>query len=105
MDIKYEDYLDRGTRRILELFSSSEISAEERNVIASAFAVELASNIGNTEVRRDYEPLIYTASLRFVDSKISEILSKDNGSYSDYETGIKYCARQQKLFALFRNNG
>ncbi len=105
MDIKYEDYLDRGTRRILELFSSADINAEEREAIASAFADELAGNIGNIEGLRDYDLLIYTASVRFVDSKISEILSKDNASYSDYESGIKYCARQQQSFALFRNNG
>ena len=105
MDIKYEEYLDRGTRRILELFSSADISAEERDAIASAFADELAGNIGNIEGLRDYDLLIYTASVRFVDSKISEILSKDNASYSDYESGIKYCTRQQQSFALFRNNG
>ncbi len=105
MDIKYEDYLDRGTRRILELFSSADITAEEREAIASAFADELAGNIGNTEGLRNYDLLIYTASVRFVDSKISEILSKNNASYTEYETGIKYCVRQQQSFALFRKNG
>ena len=105
MDIKYEDYLDRGTRRILELFSSADICAEERDAIASAFADELAGNIGNTEGLRDYDLLIYAASVRFVDSKISEILSKNNASYTEHETGIEYCVRQQQSFALFKRNG
>ena len=75
MDIKYEEYLDSGTRKILELFSSADISAEERDAIVSAFSDELADNIGNTEGLRNYDLLIYTASVRFVDEKISEIIS------------------------------
>lgn len=105
MDIKYEEYLDRGTRRIMELFSSADISAGEREAIASAFAEELASNIGNTKLLRDYDLLIYSASVRYVDSMISRILSKENGTYRDYESGIKYCKRQQESFAMFKKNG
>ena len=105
MDIKYEEYLDRGTRKIMELFSSEDITKEERDAIVSAFADELADNIGNTEGLRDYELLIYTASVRFVDEKISEILMKDNATLTDNEVGIKYCSRQQKSFAIFRKNG
>ena len=105
MDIKYEEYLDRGTRKILELFSSADISAEERDAIVSAFADELADNIGNTEGLRNYDLLIYTASVRFIDEKISEVISKDNATFTDNEAGIKYCERQQQSFAIFRNNG
>ena len=105
MDIKYEDYLDRGTRRIMELFSSASISAEERDAIVSAFTDELAGSITDTGSLRDYDLLIYSASVRFVDGEISRILSKENASYSDYEAGIKYCTRQQQSFTLFRENG
>lgn len=105
MDIKYEDYLDRGTRRIMELFSSASISAEERDAIVSAFTDELARSITDTGSLRDYDLLIYSASVRFVDGEISRILSKENASYSDYEAGIKYCTRQQQSFTLFRENG
>ena len=105
MDIKYEEYLDRGTRRIMELFSSADISAEERDAVVSAFTGELAGSVTNTENLRDYDLLIYSASVRFVDGEISRILSKENASYGDYETGKKYCARQQQLFSLFRQNG
>ena len=90
MDIKYEDYLDRGTRRIMELFSSAGISTEERDAIVSAFTDELAGSITDTGSLRDYDLLIYSASVRFVDGEISRILSKENASYSDYEAGIKY---------------
>lgn len=105
MDIKYEDYLDRGTRRIMELFSSAGISTEERDAIVSAFTDELAGSITDTGSLRDYDLLIYSASVRFVDGEISRILSKENASYSDYEAGIKYCTRQQQSFSLFRKNG
>ena len=105
MDITYEEYLDRGTRKIMELFSSENISEEERDAIASAFVDELAGNIGNTESLRDYDFLIYTASVRFVDKKISEILLKEKASFTDNEAGIKYCTRQQQSFAMFRKNG
>ena len=69
MDIKYEDYLDRGTRRIMELFSSAGISTEERDAIVSAFTDELVQWTQNITVVSLYEPqdkesdLIPTSSL------------------------------------------
>lgn len=105
MGITYEEYLDKGTRKIMELSSSADMSAEERYAIASAFADELTGNIGNTEGLRNYDLLIYAASVRFVDEKISEILMKDNATFADNEEGIKYCTRQLQSFALFTKNG
>ena len=105
MDIRYANYLEKGTRRMIELFSSEDLSAEEKEFIASAFTDELANNIGDTKGLENYDYLIYSASVRFVDSIISQILLKENASYGDYETGIKYCARQQQSFARFKKNG
>ena len=105
MDIKYKDYLDGGTRRIMELFSDACISAEEREAIISAFTDELVGGITDTRNLRDYDLLFYSASIRFIDGEISRVLSKENASYNDYEEGIKYCTRQQQLISLFKKNG
>lgn len=105
MDMKYEEYLDRGTKRILELFSSADISAEERDAIISEFTYALAGNITNTKNLREYDFLIFSASVRYVDDEISRILSKENASYEDYEAGIRYCTRQQQSFSMFKQNG
>ena len=104
MDIKYEEYLDRGTKRIMDLFSSEDISAEERNNIVCAFTDELSGNIADTKGLRNSDLLINSASVRFIDEEISRILSKENTSFTEYEDGINYCARQQQLFSLFRKN-
>ena len=47
MNIKYDEYLAKGTEKLLEIFSSVDVSEGEREAIVSAFSDELVSNIGD----------------------------------------------------------
>ncbi len=60
MDIKYDEYLEKGTEKLLEIFSSSDISDEEKEVLVTAFSNELIRNIGDTSNLKDKELLIYS---------------------------------------------
>lgn len=104
MDIKYGDYLDESTRKILEIVSSPDIEEEERNVIVSAFSDELVNSISDTSNLRDCDLLIYSVSLKYIDSRLSRILADDKVSYAEYEKAIRLCKRQRELIQLFTNN-
>ena len=101
MDTRFEDYLNKGARKILELFSSPDYDEGERTAIVSAYTNELSENIGDTEQIRDYELLIYTASLQYIDGRLTGILSDNHAPYSLLTYGIKLAERQKKLFVLF----
>ncbi len=102
MDVKYLEYLEEGTKKIIEIISSGDIGEDERRAIVEAFANELSNNIGNAENLHDYEPLLYDVSFRFVDEKITSVLSNHNASYRDYENAIKLCHRFRDLFRFFQ---
>lgn len=44
------------------------------------------NNIGNTDGLKEYEPLLYGVSVRYIDKKISTILSSKDLSYRDCES-------------------
>lgn len=102
MDIKYDEYLEKGTEKLLEIFSSSDISEGEKEAVVSAFSDELVSNIGDTSKLQDYEHLIYSVSLKYIDDCLSKLLSNTEASYSDYEKAIKYCVREKEILQIFQ---
>lgn len=101
MDIKFDEYLAKGTEKILEIISSADILNEEKEVIVSAFSEELMNNIGDTSRLQDYEFVIYSVSLNFLDESISRIFSNAQASYSDYENAIRCCSRAKEILKLF----
>lgn len=101
MNIKFDEYLAKGTEKILEIFSSTDISDEEKEAIISAFSDELMNNIGDTSKLQDYEYGIYSVSLNYLDENISKTLSNAQVSYNDYENAIKFCARAKGILQLF----
>lgn len=101
MDIKFDDYLAKGTEKILEVFSAADISDEEKEVIVSSFSEELMRNIADTSKLQDYEYEIYSVSLKFLDEKISGTISNAQASYGEYENAIKYCARVKDILQIF----
>ena len=101
MDIKFDEYLAKGTEKILEIFSSTDISDEEKEVIVSSFSEKLMKNIGDTSKLQDYEYEIYSVSLKFLDEMISGTISNVQASYSEYENAIKYCARIKDILQIF----
>lgn len=104
MDTVYKDYLEKGTWKIMKLLSSSDISEEEKEAIITAFADELTDNIGDTGRLKDIEPLAYSASLRFVDTKLSRLLSEFEISDDELQEGIALCDRQKQLLNVFSSN-
>ena len=102
MDIKYDEYLEKGTEKLLEIFSSSDISEGEKEAMATAFSDELISNIGDTSKLQDYERLIYSVSLQYIDDNLSKVLSNVQASYSDYDRAIKYCIREKEILQIFQ---
>lgn len=101
MDIRYDEYLAKGTEKILEIFSSSDVSEGEREAVVKAFSDELISNIGDTNKLSDYEHLIYSVSLKYLDDSLSSIFSLNQVSYSDYEKAIKNCGREKNILQVF----
>lgn len=102
MEAKYNEYLEEGTKKIIEIASSPDVGENEKRAIVETFASELSNNVGNTEKLHDYEPLLYGVSIRFIDEKITSVLSNQNASYRDFEKAIKLCQRQRELSAIFK---
>ncbi len=101
MNIKYDEYLAKGTEKLLEIFSSVDVSEGEREAIVSAFSDELVSNIGDINKLKDYEYLIYGVTLKYIDDLLSQVLSNGQSSYSDYENAIKYCIREKEIIQIY----
>lgn len=101
MDIEFDEYLAKGTEKILEFISSTDILDEEKEVIVSAFSEELMNNIGDTNKLQDFEYKIYSASLNYLDENITNTFSNNQASYSDYENAIKCCSRAKEILQLF----
>lgn len=102
MEAKYNEYLEEGTKKIIEIASSPDVGENEKRAIVETFVNELSNNVGNTEKLHDYEPLLYGVSIRFIDEKITSVLSNQNASYRDFEKAIKLCQRQRELSAIFK---
>lgn len=103
MGRNFEEYLEESTKKIMEIVSSPDVGEEEKNCIIDEFSNELLNNIGNTDGLKEYEPLLYGVSVRYIDKKISIILSSKDLSYRDCESTIKLCQRQQELIDTFQN--
>lgn len=103
MEAKYREYLEEGTRKIIEIVSSPGVGEEEKGIVVDAFADELSNNIGNIGRLQDYEPLLYGVSIKFIDGKITSVLTNQNATYRDYENAVKLCQRQRDLVVMFRS--
>ena len=103
MSSAYDQYIDNGTKKIMDLYSSKKINKEERDAIITYFSKELINNIGNTEKLRDCEVVIYTGAVLFDDNEISRIIKNSNASIDDYRKGILYCTHQQQFLKELRD--
>ncbi len=105
MDIRFSDYLEKGTALIQSIFSDGSVTEEEKTLIVHAFSAELKRNIGKDTGFTDYQPLIYGISVRLLDRQISEFMSKNSAEKTDFDKTLKLCERQKKLIELFRTSG
>ena len=104
MKTGFGDYLEGATQKILEIVDSPYIGEEERNDIIQTFSNDLLINFGNTDELKDYEPLLYGVSVKYIDKKITEILSKKDATLDEYLNAVYMCKRQQEIFGIFQSN-
>ncbi len=103
MSNKHADFLDNGTKQIEEFCVSNKVSNAEREFIINEFTNELVNNVGNTDNLRDYDLIIHTASARFLDDKISQLLAKRKKDSDDRISIVSYCERLENVLSVFRN--
>lgn len=102
--MNYSEYLESGTKRIEEFCISQGVGDEEKNLIVNAFSNELSEKIGNPENLIDYDQLIYSNSIRFIDNRLSHILSQDSLSETELREGIGLCQRLNAYIPLYKDN-
>ena len=103
MSNKHADFLDNGTKQIEEFCVSNKVSNAEREFIINEFTNELVNNVGNTDNLRDYDLIIHTASARFLDEKINQLLAKRKKDSDDRRSIISYCERLENVLSVFRD--
>ena len=103
MSNKHADFLDNGTKQIEEFCASNGVSNAEREFIINEFTNELVNNVGNTDNLRDYDLIIHTASARFLDEKINQLLAKRKKDSDDRRSIISYCERLENVLSVFRD--
>lgn len=102
---KYEMFVDEGTTKLMDMFSSPQVDAEEKAEIVDSFASELEDHICNDDTMPNCECFINSVLVTHVDKKLSSILAKEVPSYSDFETALALCNRMKTLLATFAENG
>ena len=100
MESRYEKYIEEGTKKLMEIGASSDVSKEERQFIVDVFTEELVNKIDNVS-DDDYEYILYSASAKYIDTKLTEGMSNADLSYEECEDLIKLCRRQRELSNLF----
>ena len=101
MNVRYEDYVNNGTKFLLAMLSAPEIEEEERELIVDSFANQLREHICASSDFDDYEYLAFSTSLAFSDEKIALILSNPQATYVDCEKALKLCVHEKKLVETF----
>lgn len=105
MDNKYELFMDEGTTKLMDVLSSSQIDEDEKNAIVDAFTSELENHISNHDTMPDYEFIINSISVVYVDKKLLSILAKETPTYKDFETALTLCNRLRTLLSTFTKEG
>ena len=103
MKSNFNEYLENGTKKIIDMTSSENLDEEERCELINALTEELSKNIFNTDKFQDYERLLSTVSVRYLDRRISAVIQSDNSNNDDCNKTIEKCQRQQELLREFRS--
>lgn len=102
MGLGYGKYLEEGTRALMEMAASPHVDREERRFITNAFTDELMKQVGGMKDDADYERVLNTASVRYIDEKLTEGMSTPNLNNDDCEKLLNYCRRQRELLKMFQ---
>lgn len=104
MASKYEQFMDEGTNKLMEVLASPSLDEDEKAAIVAAFSEELSKHISNHEEMPDYDFIISSISLNYVDRKLSTILAKANLSAREFDEALALCSRHRVLVRQFRDN-
>lgn len=104
MASKYEQFMDEGTNKLIEVLTSLSLDEEEKEAIVAAFSEELSKHISDHEEMPDYNFIISSISLNYVDRKLSTILAKVNLSAREFDEALALCSRHRVLVRQFRDN-
>jgi len=104
MASKYEQFMDEGTNKLMEVLASPSLDEEEKSAIVAAFSEELSKHISYHEEMPDYDFIISSISLNYVDQKLASILTKANISAREFDEALALCSRHKVLLRQFRNN-
>lgn len=104
MGSKYEQFMDEGTNKLMEVLASPSLDEEEKTAIVAAFSEELSKHISDHEEMPDYDFIICSISLNYVDRKLSAILAKVNLSAREFDEALALCSRHKVLVRRFRDN-
>ena len=103
MSMDYEEQLKRVNEILRRTESSFDIDEEERIAVMSAVRAQLDNSIwGSGEI--DLEPIVYGASLQYIDRIITEVLSNTHATNSEYQKAITLCGRQEAIVQMFSEN-
>lgn len=104
MATNYNDYLIEGTKTLQKYLSSSNLNDEEKKSLADAFTAELTSNISDTSRLKDYNYIFSDLYIRFIDEKISHVISDPQATYEDIDKAVALCDEYAELFKVFKVN-
>ena len=104
MASKYEQFMDEGTNKLMEVLASPSLDEDEKAAIVAAFSEELSKHISDHEEMPDYDFIISSISLNYVDRKLSAILTKANLSAREFDEALALCSRHRVLVRQFRDN-
>lgn len=105
MDVSFEQYINYGTRFLLDYLSDLSIDEEEKRRIVYSYTEFLENQAGEWSELPDYELMAYSISLNHIDNKITEVLSNSDSSYVVCEKAIKLCNREKALKRIFVERG
>lgn len=104
MASKYEQFMDEGTNELMEVLASPFLDEDEKSAIVAAFSEELSKHISDHNEMPDYDCIISSISLNYVDRKLSAILAKTNLSPREFEEALALCSRHRVLLRKFCDN-
>ena len=104
MASKFEQFMDKSTKKLMEVLASPSLDENEKSAIVAAFSDELSKHISDHEEMPDSDFIICSISLNYVDQKLSSILAKADISDKEFNEALALCSRHRVLTRQFREN-
>lgn len=100
----FGSYLDESTSLLLNILSGMDISEEDKYAIIEMYTQSLEKSIMTFEGVQNPKEQVYFVIMTYFDDKLTEIMSKNQRTRSECETGIAYCENIKRYSAIFCGN-